>query len=51
MKKAKQQWDKGEDERDDITFIVVFIGTPNNCIINEKSHSLKKIDDIDNDGK
>ena len=51
MKKAKQQWDKGEDERDDITFIVVFIGTPNNCIINEKRHSLKKIDEIDNDGK
>ena len=51
MKRAKQQWDKGEDERDDITFIVVFIGTPNNCIINEKRHSLKKIDEIDNDGK
>jgi serine/threonine protein phosphatase PrpC len=51
MKKARQQWDKGEDERDDITFIVVFIGTPNNCIINEKRHSLKKIDEIDNDGK
>ena len=51
MKKAKQQWDKGEDERDDITFIVVFIGTPNNCIINEKRHSLKKIVEIDNDGK
>ena len=51
MKKAKQQWNKGEDERDDITFIVVFIGTPNNCIINEKRHSLKKIDEIDNDGK
>ena len=51
MKKAKQQWDKGEEERDDITFIVVFIGTPNNCIINEKHHSLKIIDEIDNDGK
>ena len=51
MKRAKQQWDKGEDERDDITFIVIFIGTPNNCLINDKRHSLKKIEEIDNDGK
>ena len=31
MKKAKQQWIKDKEERDDITIIIVFIGTPNNC--------------------
>ena len=55
MKKAKQQWDKDKEERDDITIIVVFIGTPNNCFVNiinnNKHHSLKKIDEIENDGK
>ena len=51
MKKANQQWDKDNEERDDITFIVIFIGTPNNCVVNEKHHSLKQIDEIDNDGK
>ena len=53
MKKAKQQWDKDKEERDDITIIVVFIGTPNNCFTsnNNKHHSLKKIDEIENDGK
>ena len=51
MKKAKQQWDKGKEERDDITFIIIFIGISNNCLINAKHYSLKKIDEIDNDGK
>ena len=51
MKKANQQWYKDNEERDDITFIVIFIGTPNNCVVNEKHHSLKQIDEIDNDGK
>ena len=51
MKKAKFQWVKDKEERDDITIIVIFIGTPNNCLISEKHHSLKKIDEIDNDDK
>ena len=51
MRKAKQQWDKDEEERDDITIIVIFIGTPNNCLVNNKHISLKKIDEIENDGK
>ena len=51
MKKAKQKWDKDEEERDDITIIVIFIGIPNNCILYDKQNSLKKIDEIDNDGK
>ena len=50
MKKAKQKWDKDEEERDDITIIVIFIGIPNNFIL-YKQNSLKKIDEIDNDGK
>ena len=33
MKKAIQQWDKDKEERDDITIIIIFIGTPNNCEI------------------
>ena len=51
IRKAKQQWDKDEEERDDITIIVIFIGTPNNCLVNNKHISLKKIDEIENDGK
>ena len=51
MKKAKFQWVKDKEERDDITIIVIFIGTPNNCLISEKHHSLKQIDEIDNDDK
>ena len=48
MKKAVKQWIKDKEERDDITFIIVFIGTPNNCLINE---NLKKIEEIESDGK
>ena len=51
MKKATQQWAKEKEERDDITFIIIFIGTPNNCIVNEKNNFLKKIEEIENDGK
>ena len=51
MKRAIQQWIKDKEERDDITIIVVFIGTPNHCLISEKHNSLKKIDEIINDGK
>ena len=51
MKKAKQKWDKDEEERDDITIIVIFIRIPNNCILYDNQNSLKKIDEIDNDGK
>ena len=51
MKKAKQKWDKDKEERDDITIIVIFIGMPNNFILYDKQNSLKKIDEIDNDGK
>lgn len=29
LKRANKYWDKDESERDDITIIVVFIGTPN----------------------
>ena len=46
MKKASQQWEKNKEERDDITIIVVFIGTPN-CLINGKNSSLKKIEEND----
>ena len=51
MKKAKQKWDKDKEERDDITIIVIFIGMSNNFILYDKQNSLKKIDEIDNDGK
>ena len=51
MKKATQQWAKEKEERDDITFIIIFIGTPNNFIVNEKNNFLKKIEEIENDGK
>ena len=51
MKKAKQKWDKDKEERDDITIIIIFIGMPNNCLLYDKKNSLKKIDEIDNDGK
>ena len=46
MKKAVQQWEKEKEERDDITIIVVFIGTPN-CLINGKNSYLKKIEEND----
>ena len=49
MKKAVQQWIKNKEERDDITIIVIFIGTPNNCLINEKNNILKKIEEIEDD--
>ena len=49
MKKAIQQWDKNKEERDDITIIVVFIGTLNNCLINEKNNFLKKIEETEDD--
>ena len=49
LKKAVQQWDKGKEERDDITIIVIFIGIPNNALINSKNSFLKKIDEIEND--
>lgn len=42
MKKAIQQWEKDKEERDDITIIIIFIGTPNNCEIYKKHQSLKK---------
>ena len=48
MKKAVQQWEKDKEERDDITIIVVFIGTPN-CLINGKNSNLKKIEENDED--
>ena len=51
MKKAVAQWDKNVEERDDITIIVVFIGTPNNYIIKEKHNFLDKIEEIENDDK
>ena len=51
MKKAMQQWIKDKEERDDITIIVIFIGNPNHCLIQEQHNSLKKIDEIVNDGK
>ena len=51
MKKAVAQWDKNVEERDDITIIVVFIGTPNNYIIKEKHNFLNKIEEIENDDK
>ena len=49
MKKSVQQWQKNKEERDDITIIVVFIGTPNNCLTNEKKNYLNKIDEMDDD--
>ena len=51
FKKAEQFYKKNNEERDDITIIVIFIGTPNNCLVNNKYISLKKIDEIENDGK
>ena len=49
MKKAVQNWQKNKEERDDITIIVVFIGTPNNFLTNEKKIFLNKIDEMDDD--
>ena len=49
MKKAVNQWTKNQEERDDITIIVAFIGIPNNCLINEKNNSLNKIEEIEDD--
>ena len=49
MRKAIQNWNKKKEERDDITIIVVFIGTPNNCLVKNKNNILKKIDEIEND--
>ena len=51
MKKATSIWDKNKEERDDITIIVVFIGTPNNYIIKEKHNLLNKIEETENDDK
>lgn len=49
MRKAIQNWSKKIEERDDITIIVVFIGTPNNCLVKNKNKFLNKIDEIEND--
>lgn len=49
MRKAIQNWSKKIEERDDITIIVVFIGTPNNCLVKNKNNFLNKIDEIEND--
>ena len=43
--------EKNNEERDDITIIVVFFGTTGTCLINEKNNFLNKIDEIDNDDK
>jgi len=51
MKKSVYQWEKNNEERDDITIIVVFFGTTGTCLINEKNNFLNKIDEIDNDDK
>ena len=49
MKKAMQQWIKNNEERDDITIIVIFIGAPNNCLVNEKNNVLNKIEETEDD--
>ena len=49
MRKAIQNWSKTMEERDDITIIVVFIGTPNNYLVKNKNNFLNKIDEIEND--
>jgi serine/threonine protein phosphatase PrpC len=49
MRKAIQNWNKKNEERDDITIIVVFIGTPNNYLVKNKNNFLNKIDEIEND--
>ena len=49
MKRASQQWKKNNEERDDITIIVVFIGTPNNYLIEGKNKKLNKIEEIEDD--
>lgn len=49
MKRAAQQWKKNNEERDDITIIVVFIGTPNNYLIEGKNKKLNKIEEIEDD--
>ena len=37
MKKAEQLWKKNNEERDDITIIVIFIGKPNTILQKEKN--------------
>ena len=49
MKKAVNQWTKNQEERDDITIIVVFIGIPNNFLINNKNNFLNKIEETEDD--
>ena len=51
MKKSVYQWEKNNEERDDITIIVVFFGTTGTCLTNEKNNFLNKIDEIENDDK
>ena len=40
MKKAEQLWKKNNEERDDITIIVIFIGKPNTILQKEKNIAL-----------
>ena len=49
MRKTIQNWSKKIEERDDITIIVIFIGTPNNYLVKNKNNFLNKIDEIEND--
>ena len=48
LKRAEQMWKKNNEERDDITILVIFIGKPNICIKKDRN-ILKKISENVND--
>lgn len=48
LKRAEQIWKKNNEERDDITILIIFIGKPNICINNDRN-ILKKISENIND--
>ena len=51
LNKAVQKWKKNNEERDDITIIVIFLDKPNILLGEEKNNLLNKINDNNNEDK
>ena len=49
LNKAVQKWKKNNEERDDITIIVIFLDKPNILLGEEKNNLLNKINDNNNE--
>ena len=49
LNKAVQKWKKNNEERDDITIIVIFLDKPNILLGEEKNNLLNKINVDDNE--